>query len=112
MTALTPLQLRVFHLIRDWTQTRGYAPSCRQIATMMGHHSPSSAHRLVDALCRAGYLRRETGKARGLSVLFWEGGEPNWEQMARRLEGENQILKQRLSALGFATDNLRDQAAP
>lgn len=104
MTALTPLMARVLDIITAHSRAHGCVPSLREIAKAIGGHgSPSTAHRLVDALVARGYLKRLPqlhGKrgARGYTLVFGAEAEPNWESVARLLITENAAMRQTLAA--------------
>ncbi len=64
---LTPKQLRIVQLIRDWRLANGYSPTMQEIADELGV-SKVTVFEHVEALIRKGALRRDPHKARSLSV--------------------------------------------
>jgi repressor LexA len=64
---LTPKQLRILRLIRDWRVTRGFSPTMQEIADELGI-SKVTVFEHVGALIKKGALQRERNKARSLSL--------------------------------------------
>ena len=64
---LTPKQLKILQLIRDWRVTRGYSPTMQELADELGI-SKVTVFEHVEALIRKGALVREPNKARSLSL--------------------------------------------
>jgi repressor LexA len=64
---LTPKQLRVLTFIRDFTHTRGYAPTMQELGDEFGV-SKVTVFEHIAALQRKGYLRRSRHKARSLRL--------------------------------------------
>ncbi len=64
---LTPKQLRILQLIRDWRVRRGYSPTMQELADEIGV-SKVTVFEHVEALIRKGALVREPNKARSLSI--------------------------------------------
>lgn len=64
---LTPKQLRILQLIRDWRVRRGYSPTMQELADEIGV-SKVTVFEHVEALIRKGALAREPNKARSLSI--------------------------------------------
>jgi len=64
---LTPKQLRLLRLIRDYRNERGYSPTMQEIADQIGV-SKVTAFERVEALIAKGALVREANKARSLSL--------------------------------------------
>ncbi len=61
---LTWRQRRVLHVIRDFAERRGYAPTLREIADAVGLSSTSSVAFQLSTLEGKGYLRRDAGRPR------------------------------------------------
>ncbi len=57
MEGLTDRQSLILATIRDFWRRYGYAPTIRQLCTLVGASSPSTVHQHVAALRRKGYLR-------------------------------------------------------
>lgn len=64
---LTPKQLRILQLIRDWRIRRGYSPTMQELADEIGV-SKVTVFEHVEALIKKGALVREPNKARSLSI--------------------------------------------
>ncbi len=64
---LTPKQLRILQLIRDWRVRHGYSPTMQELADEIGV-SKVTVFEHVEALIKKGALIREPNKARSLSI--------------------------------------------
>ncbi len=64
---LTPKQLRILSLIRDWRIRFGYSPTMQELADEIGV-SKVTVFEHVEALIKKGALIREANKARSLSI--------------------------------------------
>lgn len=64
---LTPKQLRILQLIREWRLTRGYSPTMQELADAIGV-TKVTVFEHVEALVKKGALRRDPNKARSLSL--------------------------------------------
>jgi len=64
---LTPKQMRILRLIRDWRIRRGYSPTMQELADEIGV-SKVTVFEHVEALIKKGALVREPNKARSLSI--------------------------------------------
>ncbi len=64
---LTPKQLRILQLIRDWRVRHGYSPTMQELADEIGV-SKVTVFEHVEALIKKGALVREANKARSLSI--------------------------------------------
>ncbi len=64
---LTPKQLRILQLIRDWRVRRGFSPTMQELANEIGV-SKVTVFEHVEALIKKGALIREPNKARSLSI--------------------------------------------
>jgi len=67
---LTRAQKRVFDFILRHIRQRGYPPTVREVARAFGYRSPLAAKQHIDALVKKGYLRRDSGVSRGLSLAM------------------------------------------
>ena len=65
---LTATQHRTLHFIQRYMNQQGYAPSLDEIAAGIGIRSKGTAHRHVQALAEAGYLRLMPGRKRGIQL--------------------------------------------
>jgi repressor LexA len=64
---LTPKQLRILSLIRDWRVRHGFSPTMQELADEIGV-SKVTVFEHVEALIKKGALIREANKARSLSI--------------------------------------------
>ncbi|MGD9688122.1 MAG: transcriptional repressor LexA [Phycisphaerales bacterium] len=64
---LTPKQLRILALIRDWRIRHGFSPTMQELADEIGV-SKVTVFEHVEALIKKGALIREPNKARSLSI--------------------------------------------
>ncbi|MBA4028295.1 MAG: repressor LexA [Planctomyces sp.] len=64
---LTPKQLRILGLIRDWRIRYGFSPTMQELADQIGV-SKVTVFEHVEALIKKGALVREANKARSLSI--------------------------------------------
>jgi len=64
---LTPKQLKILKLIRDYRITHGYSPTMQELAEELGI-SKVTVFEHVEALIKKGALTREANKARSLSI--------------------------------------------
>jgi len=65
---VTPLQVEAIHAFESFVTINGYPPTVQELAFQLGI-SHASAHDRLTQLVRKGYMRRDEGKARGLSLL-------------------------------------------
>lgn len=64
---LTPKQLRILQIIRDWRTRFGYSPTLQEMADEIGV-SKVTVFEHVEALIRKGALDRDANKARSLAI--------------------------------------------
>ncbi|MCL4197753.1 MAG: transcriptional repressor LexA [Phycisphaerales bacterium] len=64
---LTPKQLRILQIIRDWRLRFGYSPTLQEMADEIGV-SKVTVFEHVEALIRKGALERDPNKARSLAI--------------------------------------------
>lgn len=64
---ITDPQRRTLQEIRLFTSQRGFPPTIKELADILGI-SHASAHGQVNQLVRKGYLKREPRKARGIAI--------------------------------------------
>ena len=65
--SLTPQQIRIFRLVREWRNTRGYSPTMQELADALGI-SKVTVFEHVEALIEKGALIRRPNKARSLAI--------------------------------------------
>jgi repressor LexA len=66
---LTKRQKQIVDYIREITKKRGYAPSIREICFYLGLHSDSTVHNHLCNLEKKGYIKREAGKSRAITLI-------------------------------------------
>jgi repressor LexA len=66
---LTDRQQEILQFILQSVSERGYPPAIREIGDAVGLSSPSTVHSHLNALVKAGYLRRDPTKPRAIEVL-------------------------------------------
>ena len=64
---LTPKQLRIYDLVRQWRNDRGYSPTMQELADELGV-SKVTVFEHVQALVEKGVLSRNPNKARSLAL--------------------------------------------
>ncbi|MCP3904683.1 MAG: transcriptional repressor LexA [Planctomycetes bacterium] len=64
---LTPKQLRILQLVRDYRIAHGYSPTMQELADELGI-SKVTVFEHVEALIKKGALQRKANKARSLSI--------------------------------------------
>jgi len=64
---LTPQQLKVFKLVREWRSRHGLSPTMQELADELGI-SKVTVFEHVEALIEKGALERDANKARSLSI--------------------------------------------
>ncbi|MBR5478950.1 MAG: transcriptional repressor LexA [Clostridia bacterium] len=68
MKKLTERQEQILQFIRDYTRENEFPPAVRDICRGVGLSSPASVHAQLKNLREMGYLKRHSGKTRGLSI--------------------------------------------
>ena len=68
MKTLTAKQQAVLTFVEDYFQQQGYPPTVREVAAHFGIQPRAAADHLA-ALKRKGYLHREPGRSRGLTLV-------------------------------------------
>src|SRR5690349_22815767 len=65
---LTPRQLQILTMIREWVDRHGYPPTMREIGSAVGLASPSSVAHQLKALEELGLIRRDARGSRAVDV--------------------------------------------
>ena len=68
INTITPLQQDTLTAISQYVKDKGYPPTIKELGVMFTI-SHASAHDRVNQLVRKGYLKRNSGKSRGLTVV-------------------------------------------
>lgn len=66
---LTTRQQQVLDVILMTVRERGYPPTVREIGDEVGLSSPSTVHSHLNALMKAGYIRKDPSKPRAIEVI-------------------------------------------
>jgi len=69
MRKITQKQMKLMELIQKYINNKGYPPSYRELAEMMGIVSPSTIKSYLDSLKKKGYVDWQEGMSRTLYVL-------------------------------------------
>ncbi|UCE07170.1 MAG: transcriptional repressor LexA [bacterium] len=68
--AITETQKRVFQVIIDFVDERGFPPTIREIMSLMGYSSVNNVQRILNVLEKKGYINRNLrGGARCIEVV-------------------------------------------
>ncbi len=68
-TKISERQQAIYEFIRDAISTRGMPPTMRDIGEKFGIRSTNGVEKHLLVLERSGYISRERGKSRGISVI-------------------------------------------
>ena len=66
---LTPRQLEVYKLIKDYIEANNFAPSYEEIKQLMGSRSKAHVHAFVHQLIHRGWLGKGNGRNRSIYIL-------------------------------------------
>ena len=66
---LTPRQMEVYILIKDYIKANEFAPSYEEIKQLMGSRSKAHVHAFVHQLIRRGWIGRGNGRNRSIFIL-------------------------------------------
>jgi repressor LexA len=73
VTAISTRQREILTFIREFTKSKGYPPTVREIGEGVGITAPSTVHAHLAALQAAGHLSREENKPRALTITEEDG---------------------------------------
>lgn len=73
MTAIPARQRQILDFIREFTKSKGYPPTVREIGDGVGITAPSTVHAHLAALQASGHLTREEGKPRAMTITEDDG---------------------------------------
>ena len=91
-TALTPIEEQVYHFLLDFLAERTFQPSVREIAERFKIASTKSVADLLASLERKGYIEREAGRSRGVTLLGFAGGAGTVPGPVMRADGEQRAM--------------------
>lgn len=69
MNKLKPKEQKVYDYIVKAVKENGFAPSVRDIMNDLGYKSTSTVHMYLSRLDMLGYIRKEDGKSRAISLV-------------------------------------------
>ena len=70
MKLLTNRQRTVLEFVGQYSQTRGFPPTLREIGDGMGLSNISAVRGHISALEKKGYITKEADKARSIRVIY------------------------------------------
>lgn len=70
MQGLTERQQQILNAIAGYISEKGYSPTVREIANMVGIKSLSTMHAHLQRLEKKGYITKERGKPRTIVVTI------------------------------------------
>lgn len=66
---LTPIQKRVYYIIKDFIEQKGYSPSFREIARLNGNNSVATVQYHLKRLRDKGYIKYSDKLSRTVKVI-------------------------------------------
>ena len=69
MRTLTEKQREIYGFIAEWISRKGYPPTQSEIREHFGFGSPNSVRGHLSLIEKKGYIRLESGKARGIQLV-------------------------------------------
>ncbi len=71
---LSPVEQQVYHFLLDFLSEHTFQPSVREIGKQLKIPSTKSVTDLLASLEKKGYVARETGRSRGVTIVGFAGG--------------------------------------
>jgi repressor LexA len=71
---LSPIEQQVYHFLLDFLSEHTFQPSVREIGKQLKIPSTKSVVDLLTALEKKGYVAREAGRSRGVTIVGFAGG--------------------------------------
>jgi repressor LexA len=71
---LSPVEEEVYHFLLDFLSEHTFQPSVREIAKQLKIPSTKSVADLLASLEKKGYVEREAGRSRGVTIVGFAGG--------------------------------------
>lgn len=71
---LSPVEQEVYHFLLDFLSEHTFQPSVREIAKQLRIPSTKSVADLLGSLEKKGYVEREAGRSRGVTIVGFAGG--------------------------------------
>lgn len=69
MKQLTESQEKVYEVIKDFINKKGYSPTIREIGDMIGLRSPGTIYVHLERIKEKGYITYEKGKNRTIRII-------------------------------------------
>ena len=66
---LTPRQLEVFKMIKEYVKQNGFSPSYEEIKQILGYSSKSPVHSMIHRLIARGWIKNGNGRNRSISIV-------------------------------------------
>jgi SOS-response transcriptional repressor LexA len=66
---LTPKQLKVYNVIKDFINANDHSPSYEEIKQLLGYNSKCPVHGIVHRLANRGWIRLGNGRNRSISIV-------------------------------------------
>lgn len=112
VAGLSARQQLLLNTIIEHTESKGYPPSVRDLQAASGLASSSSVAYQLAELEKRGYIRKESGLARGMEILMRADGSPMDLSPApapAHLDSENQTSVPLLGEIAAGTGLLAEQ---
>ena len=91
MNELTPRQQKVLEFLGRHLRQHGFPPTLRDIAAHLGVASTFGVTRHLDALEKKGWIRRQAGGSRGITLLQQSGSGSYHEESERIIHSDEQF---------------------
>jgi repressor LexA len=85
---LSPVERDVYHFLLDFLSEHTFQPSVREIAKQLKIPSTKSVADLIGSLEKKGYVEREAGRSRGVTIVGFAGGAGTVPVPVMRVSGE------------------------
>ena len=90
---LSPIEQQVYHFLLDFLSEHTFQPSVRDIAKQFKIPSTKSVADILAALERKGYVAREAGRSRGVTLIGFAGGAGTVPVPVMHLEADRTELE-------------------
>ncbi len=90
---LSPIEQQVYHFLLDFLSEHTFQPSVRDIARQFRIPSTKSVADLLASLERKGYVSREAGRSRGVTLIGFAGGAGTVPVPVMHLEADQTELE-------------------
>ena len=90
---LSPVEQEVYHFLLDFLSEHTFQPSVREIAKRLRIPSTKSVADLLGALEKKGYVEREAGRSRGVTIIGFAAGTGSVPVPVMHVEGTQPELR-------------------